>query len=100
MNSLKLPVISCREEMTDYSNAEYMLETSEINISVGEMAQIKVISDPPEAMKSCTYEAEDESIVKMEDYGILIGQKPGTTFVKVTEGVSGKELICKVTVSE
>ncbi len=88
------------EEMTDYSNAEYMLETSEINISVGEMAQIKVISDPPEAMKSCTYEAEDESIVKMEDYGILIGQKPGTTFVKVTEGVSGKELICKVTVSE
>lgn len=88
------------EEMTDYSNAEYMLETSEINISVGEMAQIKVISDPPEAMKSCTYEAEDESIVKMEDYGILIGQKPGTTSVKVTEGVSGKELICKVTVSE
>ena len=88
------------EEMTDYSNAEYMLETGEINISVGEMAQIKVISDPPEAMKSCTYEAEDESIVKMEDYGILIGQKPGTTFVKVTEGVSGKELICKVTVSE
>ena len=88
------------EEMTDYSNAEYVLETSEINISVGEMAQIKVISAPPEAMKSCTYEAEDESIVKMEDYGILIGQKPGTTFVKVTEGVSGKELICKVTVSE
>ena len=84
----------------DYSNAEYKLETENINIKVGESAQIKVISNPPEATKACSYEAEDEGIAEMYDFGIFTGKKPGTTKIKVTEAVTGKELICTVTVSE
>ena len=99
-NSYTLTSFDTEKDNIDITVKDVALASDAINVKVSETAQIKVISDPASAILTCSYEVEDESIATVDNYGVVVGKKAGTTTVKVSEFQSEKEFTCTITVSE
>lgn len=80
------------KSVSNEQQVELKLNENKFEIEVQEQAYI-------EANMNCTYEINNEDIVKVDQFGTITGLAPGTAVVTV-KGENGEKQKCKVVVTE
>ncbi len=81
-------------------STEIKLDKSELSLDYGESYSFKCTTTPTNAIKDIRYFSSDESVITVDENGVLYALNDGTAYIMAVDALSGKIFKCNVTVNK